>query len=48
MKYAFRWGLIPITRPINTLVINLTNKDSLFGKKIIKIANQFEDFVQYI
>ena len=48
MKYAFRWGLIPITRPINTLVINLTNKDSLFGKKIIKIANQFEDFVEYI
>jgi len=48
MKYAFRWGLIPLTRPINTLVINLLDKDSLFGKKIMNIAHQYEDFVEYI
>lgn len=43
---AWRWGLIALTRPIDTLIIQLSNPNGLFSKKIINTAKNFPDFAE--
>jgi hypothetical protein len=47
-REAWRWGMIALTRPIDTLVIQLNDPASKFGAQIIEIASKFEDFAQVI
>lgn len=46
--YAWRWGLIALSRPIDTLILQLDDSDSKYSKQIIAIANSFPDFVDFI
>ena len=46
-KYVYKWALMPLTRPIDTLVITLRNPDSEIGKLIKKVAESCRDFVDY-
>ena len=46
-KYVYKWSLMPLTRPIDTLVITLRNPDSEIGKLIKKVAEPCKDFVDY-
>jgi hypothetical protein len=46
-KYVYKWALMPLTRPIDTLVITLHNPDNEIGKLIKKIADSCVDFVDY-
>ena len=46
--YAWRWGLIALSRPIDTLILQLDDVDSNFSKQIIAIANSFPDFVDFV
>lgn len=46
-KYVYQWVLMPLTRPIDTLVITLHNPDSEIGKLIKNVADSCVDFVDY-
>ncbi|MSR15836.1 MAG: DNA/RNA helicase [Gammaproteobacteria bacterium] len=43
---AWRWCMIPLTRPIDTLVISLNNLNSNFSRAIIKLAESLPDIVE--
>lgn len=45
-RMAAEWMMIPLTRCINTLVIHLDSPDSQISSLIIRLANEFEDFVE--
>ena len=46
--YAWRWGLIALSRPIDTLILQLDDVNSKYSKQIMEIANGFPDFVDFI
>lgn len=41
------WLLMPLTRPIDTLIITLTDKDSAIGKILKQLADTYHDFVEW-
>jgi hypothetical protein len=43
---AWRWCAIPLTRPIDTLVITLRDPNSPFSKAILNAADRYPDFVE--
>ncbi len=43
---AWRWCMIPVTRPIDTLVITLRDPSSRFGQALSSIASALPDFVE--
>ena len=43
---AWQWAMIPITRPIDTLVITLNDETSTAGKLLLAVSNYLEDFVE--
>jgi hypothetical protein len=45
---AWRWGLIALTRPIDTLVIQLSNPNERFGRQVLEAARKFPDFVDIV
>ncbi len=45
-EFAWRWCMIPLTRPIDTLVITLSGKDNELAKAIRKIAPQCSDYLE--
>lgn len=47
-KFAFLWTMMPLTRPIDTLVITLTNPDSKVGKILKVLADTYKDYVEWI
>ena len=47
-EYVKLWSLIPLTRPMDTLIITLKNPDSEIGKILKKIANNFSDYVKWL
>lgn len=47
MRNVFLWSLMPLTRPIDTLVITLKNQDSEVGKILKKLAEDYPDFVEW-
>lgn len=47
-KYAYLWSLMPLTRPIDTLVIQLTDLDSDIGKHLKTVANMMPDVVTWL
>jgi hypothetical protein len=46
-RAAWRWTLIPLTRPIDTLVISLKDISSPFAKAMLSIAKDKSDLVEY-
>lgn len=45
---AWRWGLIALTRPIDTLVIQISNPKSRFGVQVLEVARKFPDFIDIV
>jgi hypothetical protein len=43
---AWRWCMIPLTRPIDTLVITLNDQSSDFSRAIMKLAESLPDIVE--
>jgi len=43
---AWRWCMIPLTRPIDTLVITLRDKDSLLARTLRSVATKLPDIVE--
>jgi hypothetical protein len=46
--FASRWAMIPLTRAMDTLVINLSKRPSLVRDALAKIYARRSDFVQWI
>lgn len=44
-KKVYEWALMPLTRPIDTLVIMLKNPNSEVGKVLLKLAEKNKHFV---
>lgn len=47
-SYAARWIMIPLTRAIDTLVINISSRDSEIKRVLQNVASKRPDFVEYI
>ena len=45
---AWRWGLIALTRPIDTLVVQLADPSGRFGSQVFGVARKFPDFVEIL
>lgn len=45
---AWRWGLIALTRPIDTLVVQLDDPSGRFGSQVLGVARKFPDFVEVL
>ena len=48
IREAWRWGMIALTRPIDTLIIQLSNPTSKYGSQILDVAQSFGDFVEVV
>jgi hypothetical protein len=48
LAVAWRWCMIPLTRPIDTLVITLRSKNSPLAKTIKRVASLLPDIVELI
>lgn len=46
-RSVYLWSLMPLTRPVDTLVITLTDKDSAVGKMLEQLAGKYPDFVEW-
>lgn len=46
-KIVYLWSLMPLTRPIDTLIITLKDPKSEVGKLLKELANIFEDFIEW-
>lgn len=44
---AWRWCMIPITRPIDTLVITLRNEESRVGKVLATLVKSMPDVIEF-
>lgn len=47
-RYVGLWGLIPMTRAIDTLIITLNNLDSDYSKMLLELASEIPDIVEVI
>ena len=47
LRFAARWSLIPLTRAIDTLVIQLEEHSAL-GQQLLSVASAYKDFVEII
>lgn len=46
--FACRWAMIPLTRAMDTLVINISTKHSHVGEALARVWGQRADFVEWI
>lgn len=46
-RFVYLWSLMPLTRPMDTLVITLRNPDSEVGRMLHSIADAYSDFVEW-
>lgn len=47
MRSVYLWALMPLTRPIDTLIITLKDKDSEIGKMLKQLADTYPDFIEW-
>lgn len=47
-RFVNQWALIPLTRPIDTLVITLKNPESEIGKCLHQVASACSDYVSWM
>lgn len=46
-KFVYTWSLMPLTRPVDTLVITLKEPNSEVGKILKELSIQFEDIIEW-
>lgn len=46
-RFVYLWSLMPLTRPMDTLVITLKDPDSEVGQILHEIADKYSDFVDW-
>lgn len=46
-RYALLWMMMPLTRPIDTLIITLKDPKSKIGKMLKQLSDTFTDFVEW-
>lgn len=46
-RYAMLWTMMPLTRPIDTLVITLKDPNSKIGKMLKELAETHKDYVEW-
>lgn len=46
--FASRWAMIPLTRAMDTLVINVSSQPSAIKEALVKVKEQRADFVEWI
>lgn len=46
-KFVYTWALMPLTRPVDRLVITLKDPKSEIGVILKNLSNQFEDFMTW-
>jgi hypothetical protein len=46
-RNVFLWSLMPLTRPIDTLVITLSDTNSEVGKMLKTLADTYPDFIEW-
>lgn len=47
-RYAARWTMIPLTRAMDTIVIELSNSDGFLGTVIMEVAASHLDYVRWV
>ncbi|PXX98294.1 DNA/RNA helicase [Halomonas sp. LBP4] len=47
-REAWQWGMVALTRPIDTLVIQLADKESHFSRQLIDMVSNFPDFARLV
>jgi len=47
-RHASRWMMIPLSRPMDTLVLNLKEPSSDLGRVLRKAERRYPDFVQWV
>ena len=47
-KYVNNWAMIPLTRAIDTLIITLNDKDSIYSRKILRLSEMYPDYINVI
>lgn len=47
-KYLLNWAQIPLTRAIDTLIITLKDKESVYSKQLLRLADEHPDFIRVI
>ena len=45
-REAYRWGLIALTRPISTLVVQLSEPRSFYSRTLLELSEQMPDIVE--
>lgn len=46
-RHVLLWALMPLTRPIDTLVITLSDAESMIGTMLKTLADAFPDFIEW-
>lgn len=46
-RFVYLWSLMPLTRPMDTLVITLKNPESEVGQMLKRLAELYSDFVEW-
>ena len=46
-RNVFLWSLMPLTRPIDTLIITLSDAESEVGKMLKTLADKYPDFIEW-
>jgi DNA replication protein DnaC len=46
--FAYLWSLIPLTRPIDTLIITLKNPDSELGAILKNLCAEYSDYISWV
>ena len=47
-RFVHLWGLMPLTRAIDTVVITLRDKNSEFAQRLRSLADRMQDFVEWV
>ena len=47
LDFAYQWSLMPLSRPINTLVIHLKDKDSEVGHLLKQMSEDMSDIIKW-
>jgi hypothetical protein len=47
-RHAARWAMIPLTRAMDTIVIELSNSDGFLGKTMRDVASRHHDYVRWV
>ncbi|MDQ1265396.1 MAG: hypothetical protein QG635_546 [Bacteroidota bacterium] len=47
-KFVYLWALIPLTRAIDTIIITISDSNSIISRKLREIANELPDVIEWI